>query len=206
MSNEKNQTGATLDGADEQEGDEQKDFAAESSTTPILNPEEPIENWMARNKGLWVYTPHVSEVMLKLGVTIVRELQEYIFVEDLMEKGVKKVDACKLLNLVGGVRYRPRSPDMAVSANASVRTQQSSGSNEAGSGAARTLSQVREAEGHGENTMPRGSYLEILNRGRYREAWTQEQRSPLCVQRLRLVGVGVPPVNPPSKQSEEDNS
>ena len=91
------------------------------------------------------------------------------------------------------------SPDVAVSTNASVRVEQSSGSREAGRGAARTISQVREAEGHGTKEMPRGSYREILNKGRYREAWTLEQRSPLCVQRLQLVGVGMPPVNPPKK-------
>ena len=154
---------------------------------------------MARNQHLWVYTLHVSEVMIKLGVTNVKELQEYIFVEDLVEKGVNKVTACKILKLVGGVRYRPMSPDVAVSTNASVRVEQSSGSREAGRDAARTISQAREAEGHGAKEMPRGSYREILNRGRYREAWTLEQRSPLCVQKLQLVGMGVPPVNPPKK-------
>ena len=190
---------ATLDGAEEQGDDVQKDSVAESTTVPFLDPKEPIESWMARNKELWVYTPHVRQVMFALGVTKVRELQEYIYVEDLMEKGVKKVDACKLLNLVGGVRYRPRSPEVAVSTNASVRVEQSSGSREAGRGTARTISQVREAEGHGAKEMPRGSYREIFDKGRYRDAWTLEQRSPLCVQRLQLVGVGMPPVNPPNK-------
>ena len=186
----------TLDGA---ERDVQKDSVAESTAIPLLDPEEPIQNWMARNQHLWVYTPHVSEVMIKLGVTNVKELQEYIFVEDLVEKGVNKVTACKILKLVGGVRYRPLSPDVAVSTNASVRVEQSAGSREAGRGAARTISQVREAEGHGTKEMPRGSYREILNKGRYREAWTLEQRSPLCVQRVQLVGVGMPPVNLPKK-------
>ena len=82
----------TLDGA---EGDVQKDSVAESTAVPLLDPEEPIQNWTARNQHLWVYTPHVSEVMTKLGVTNVKELQEYIFVEDLVEKGVNKVTACK---------------------------------------------------------------------------------------------------------------
>ena len=82
----------------------------------------------------------------------VSDLQEFIYVEDLIEKGVRKVDACKLLKLVGGVRYRPMEPDKAVSANADARVQQSSGSGEA-----RTLSQVREADGRGEVNMPRGS-------------------------------------------------
>ena len=77
----------TLDGA---EGDVQKDSVAESTTVRLQNPEEPIENWMARNQHLWVYTPHVSDVMIKLGVTNVKELQEYIFVEDLVEKGVNR--------------------------------------------------------------------------------------------------------------------
>ena len=187
VSEKKDGAEVTLDGAEELEADEQKDSVAESITVPLLNPEEPIEHWMARNK------------MLKLGVTKVRELQDYIFVEDLVEKRVKKVDACKLLSLVGGVRYRPMSPEVAVSTNASVRVEQSSGSREAGRGTARTISPVREAEGHGGKEMPRGSYREIQNRGRYREAWTLEQRSPLCVQRLQLVGVGMPPVNPPKR-------
>ena len=188
--------GDTLDGAD---GDVQKDSVAESTTVRLQNPEEPIENWMARNKHLWVYTPHVSDVMIKLGVTNVRELQEYIFVEDLVEKGVNKVTACKILQLVGGVHYRPMSPDVAVSTNASVRMEQSSGSREAGRGGVRTISQVREAEGPGTKEMPRGSYREIFDTGKYRDAWTLAQRSPLRVQRLRLVGVGMPPVNPPTK-------
>ena len=81
---------ATLDGAEEQEDDAQKDSVAESTAVPFLDPKEPIETWMARNKELWVYTPHVREVMFALGVTMVRELQEYIYVEDLMEKGVKR--------------------------------------------------------------------------------------------------------------------
>ena len=186
----------TLDGTD---GDVQKDSVAESTTVRLQNPEEPIENWMARNQHLWVYTPHVSEVMIKLGVTTVQELQEYIFVEDLVEKGVSKVTACKILQLVGGVHYRPMSPGMAVSTNASVRVQQSSGSREAGRGGVRTISQVREAEGPGTKEMPRGSYREIFDTGKYHDSWTLAQRSPLCVQKLRLVGVGMPPVNPPTK-------
>ena len=64
----------TLDGTD---GDVQKDSVAESTTVRLQNPEEPIENWMARNQHLWVYTPHVSDMMIKLGVTNVQELQEY---------------------------------------------------------------------------------------------------------------------------------
>ena len=68
VSNDKNRTDVTLDGAEEQDEDEQKDSVAESSTTPSLSPDEAFESWMARNKGLWVYTPQVSEVMLKLGV------------------------------------------------------------------------------------------------------------------------------------------
>ena len=119
----------TLDGA---EGDVQKDSVAESTAVRLQNPEEPIESWMARNQHLWVYTHHVSDVMIKLGVTNVKELQEYIFVEDLVEKGVNKVTACKILELVGGVCYRPMSPDVAVSTNASVRMERSSGSREAG--------------------------------------------------------------------------
>ena len=90
------------------------------------------------------------------------------------------------------------SPEVAASTNASVRVEQSSGNRKTGGGAARTISQVREAESHGGAEMPRGSYREILDKGRY-EAWTLEQRSPLCVQRLQLVGVGMPPVNPPKK-------
>ena len=116
-----------------------------------------------------------------------------------MEKGVSKVTACKILQLVGGVHYRPMSPGMAVSTNASVRVQQSSGSREAGRGGVRTISQVREAEGPGTKEMPRGSYREIFDTGKYRDSWTLAQRSPLCVQKLRLAGVGMPPVNPPTK-------
>ena len=183
-----------VDTLDEAEEDVQKDSVAESTTVLLQDPEELIEHWMARNQPLWVYTPHVSEVMIKLGVTNVKELQEYIFVEDLVDKGVNKVTACKILELVGGVRYRPMSPDVAISTNASVRLQQSSGSREAGRDAARTISQVPKPEGHGAREMPRGSYREILNRGRYPEAWTLEQRSPLCVQKLQLVGMGMPPV------------
>ena len=63
----------------------------------------------------------------------------------------------------------------------------------------RTISQVREAEGPGTKEMPRGSYREIFDKGKCRDAWTLAQRSPLCVQRLQLVGVGMPPVNPPKK-------
>ena len=198
MTNVSKKTGEvdTLDGTD---GDVQKDSVAETTTVRLQNPEEPIENWMARNQHLWVYTPHISEVMIKLGVTTVQELQEYIFVEDLMEKGVNKVTACKILQLVGGVHYRPMSPGMAVSTNASVRVQQSSGSRDAGRGGVRTISQVREAEGPGTKEMPRGSYREIFDTGKYHDAWTLAQRSPLCVQKLRLVGVGMPPVNPPTK-------
>ena len=188
--------GDTLDGTD---GEVQKDSVAESTAVRLQGPEEPIEHWMARNNHLWVYTPHVSDVMIKLGVTNVKELQEYIFVEDLVEKGVNKVTACKILQLVGGVQYRPMSPDVAVSTNASVRMEQSSGSREAGRDGVRTISQVREAEGPGTKEMPRGSYREIFDTGKYRDAWTLAQRSPLCVQRLRLVGVGMPPVNPPTK-------
>ena len=188
--------GDTLDGA---EGDVQKDSVAESTAVRLQNTKEPIENWMARNQHLWVYTPHVREVMIMLGVTTVDELQEYIFVEDLVDRGVNKVTACRILDLVGGVRYRPGAPDMAVPSNASVRLQQSSGSREAGRGAVRTISQVREAEGPGTKEMPRGSYREIFDKGKYRDAWTLAQRSPLCVQRLQLVGVGMPPVNPPKK-------
>ena len=76
MSDDKQATDTTLDGAEKQDGDERKDSIAESSKTPILSPDEPIQSWMARNKGLWVYTPHVSEAMTKLGVTKVRELQK----------------------------------------------------------------------------------------------------------------------------------
>ena len=188
--------GDTLDGTD---GEVQKDSVAESTAVRPQDPEEPIEHWMARNNHLWVYTPHVSDVMIKLGVTNVKELQEYIFVEDLVEKGVNKVTACKILQLVGGVQYRPMSPDVAVSTNASVRMEQSSGSREAGRDGVRTISQVREAEGPGTKEMPRGSYREIFDTGKYRDAWTLAQRSPLRVQRLRLVGVGMPPVNPPTK-------
>ena len=188
--------GDTLDGTD---GEVQKDSVVESTAVRLQDPEEPIEHWMARNNHLWVYTPHVSDVMIKLGVTNVKELQEYIFVEDLVEKGVNKVTACKILQLVGGVQYRPMSPDVAVSTNASVRMEQSSGSREAGRDGVRTISQVREAEGPGTKEMPRGSYREIFDTGKYRDAWTLAQRSPLCVQRLRLVGVGMPPVNPPTK-------
>ena len=198
MTNVSKKTGEvdTLDGTD---GDVQKDSVAETTTVRLQNPGEPIENWMARNQHLWVYTPHISEVMIKLGVTTVQELQEYIFVEDLMEKGVNKVTACKILQLVGGVHYRPMSPGMAVSTNAAVRVQQSSGSRDAGRGGVRTISQVREAEGPGTKEMPRGSYREIFDTGKYHDAWTLAQRSPLCVQKLRLVGVGMPPVNPPTK-------
>ena len=191
--------GGVIGTLDEADDDVQKDSVAESTTVPLPDPGEPIEHWTARNQHLWVFTPHVSEVMITLGVTNVKELKEYIFVEDLVEKGINKVTACKILNLVGGVRYRPMSPDVAVSTNASVRVEHSSGSREAGRDAGRTISQVREAEGHGTKEMPRGSYKEILNRGRYREAWTLEQRSPLCVQKLQLVGMGMPPVNPPKK-------
>ena len=95
---------------DEAEDDEQKNSVAESTGTRLQNPEEPIENWMARNEHLWVYTPHVSEVMITLGVTNVSDLQESIFVEDLVDKGINKVTACKILQLVGGVRYRPGGP------------------------------------------------------------------------------------------------
>ena len=88
---------------------------AESTGIRLQNPEEPIENWMARNKHLWVYTPHVSEVMITLGVTNVSDLQEFIFVEDLVDKGINKVTACKILQLVGGVRYRPGGPGKSSS-------------------------------------------------------------------------------------------
>ena len=54
---------------DEEEADEQKNSVAASTSTQLHNPEEPIENWMARNQHLWVYTPHVGEVMITLGVT-----------------------------------------------------------------------------------------------------------------------------------------
>ena len=186
----------TLDGA---EDDVQKNSVAESTDALLQNPDEPIENWMARNKHLWVYTPHVSEVMITLGVTSVSDLQEYIFVEDLVDEGINKVTACKILKLVGGVRYRPGAPEKAVPSDASVRLQQSSGSNEAGREAVRTLSQVREAEGSGTKAMPRGSYRALFDKGEYRDTWTLAQRSPLCVQKLQLVGVGMPPVNPPKK-------
>ena len=73
------------------------------------------------------------------------------------------------------------------------------GSREAGRDVVRTISQVREAEGPGTKEMPRGSYREIFDKGKYRDAWALAQRSPLCVQRLQLVGVGMPPVNPPKK-------
>ena len=195
VSDDKQGTDATLDGAEKQDGDEQKDSVAESSKTPILSPDEPIQSWMARNQGLWVCTPHVGEALTKLGVTKARDLQKYINVEDLLEKRVSKVDACKLLELVGGDQYRPMAPDKAVAASADVHAQQSSG-NEAGS-EARTVSQVREAESRGDVEMPRGSYLEILNRGRVCEAWTLEQRSPLCVQEAAIGGswnaIGEPP-------------
>ena len=185
---------------DEAEADEQKNSVAESTGTRPQNPEEPIENWMARNEHLWVYTPHVSEVMITLGVTNVSDLQEFIFVEDLVDKGINKVTACKILQLVGGVRYRPGGPEKAVPSDASVRVQQSSGSKGTGREAARTLTQVREAEGSGAKTMPRGSYRELFDKVRCRDAWTLAQRSPLCVQKLQLVGVGMPPVNPPTKK------
>ena len=185
---------------DEAEADEQKNSVAESTGTRLQNPEEPIENWMARNEHLWVYTPHVSEVMITLGVTNVSDLQEFIFVEDLVDKGINKVTACKILQLVGGVRYRPGGPEKAVPSDASVRVQQSSGSKGTGREAVRTLTQVREAEGSGAKTMPRGSYRELFDKVRYRDAWTLAQRSPLCVQKLQLVGVGMPPVNPPTKK------
>ena len=112
---------------DEAEDDEQKNSVAESTGALLQNPVEPIENWMARNEHLWVYTPHVSEVMITLGVNNVSDLQEFIFVEDLVEKGINKVTACKILQLVGGVRYRPEGPEKAVPSDASVRVQQSSG-------------------------------------------------------------------------------
>ena len=112
---------------DEEEADEQKNSVAASTSTQLHNPEEPIENWMARNEHLWVYTPHVSEVMITLGVTNVSDLQEFIFVEDLVDKGINKVTACKILQLVGEVRYRPGGPEKAVPSDASVRVQQSSG-------------------------------------------------------------------------------
>ena len=185
---------------DEAEADEQKNSVAESTGTRLQNPEEPIENWMARNEHLWVYTPHVSEVMITLGVTNVSDLQEFIFVEDLVDKGINKVTACKILQLVGGVRYRPGGPEKAVPSDASVRVQQSSGSKGTGREAVRTLTQVREAEGSGAKTMPRGSYRELFDKVRYRDAWTLAERSPLCVQKLQLVGVGMPPVNPPTKK------
>ena len=185
---------------DEAEADEQKNSVAESTGTRLQNPEEPIENWMARNQHLWVYTPHVSEVMITLGVTNVSDLQEFIFVEDLVDKGINKVTACKILQLVGDVRYRPGGPEKAVPSDASVRVQQSSGSKGTGRAAVRTLTQVREAEDSGAKTMPRGSYRELFDKVRYRDAWTLAQRSPLCVQKLQLVGVGMPPVNPPTKK------
>ena len=185
---------------DEEEADEQKNSVAASTSTQLHNPEEPIENWMARNEHLWVYTPHVSEVMMTLGVTNVSDLQEFIFVEDLVDKGINKVTACKILQLVGEVRYRPGGPEKAVPSAASVRVQQSSGNKGTGRAAARTLTQVREAEGSGAKTMPRGSYRELFDKVKYRDAWTLAQRSPLCVQKLKLVGVGMPPVNPPTKK------
>ena len=185
---------------DEEEADEQKNSVAASTSTQLHNPEEPIENWMARNQHLWVYTPHVSEVMISLGVTNVSDLQEFIFVEDLVDKGINKVTACKILQLVGEVRYRPGGPEKAVPSDASVRVQQSSGNKGTGRAAVRTLTQVREAEDSGAKTMPRGSYRELFDKVRYRDAWTLAQRSPLCVQKLQLVGVGMPPVNPPTKK------
>ena len=185
---------------DEEEADEQKNSVAASTSTQLHNPEEPIENWMARNQHLWVYTPHVSEVMITLGVTNVSDLQEFIFVEDLVDKGINKVTACKILQLVGEVRYRPGGPEKAVPSDASVRVQQSSGNKGTGRAAVRTLTQVREAEDSGAKTMPRGSYRELFDKVKYRDAWTLAQRSPLCVQKLKLVGVGMPPVNPPTKK------
>ena len=184
---------------DEAEADEQKNSVAASTGTRLQNPEEPIENWMARNEHLWVYTPHVSEVMITLGVTNA-DLQEFIFVEDLVDKGINKVTACKILQLVGDVRYRPGGPEKAVPSDASVRVQQSSGNKGTGRATVRTLTQVREAEDSGAKTMPRGSYRELFDKVRYRDGWTLAQRSPLCVQKLRLVGVGMPPVNPPTKK------
>ena len=185
---------------DEVEADEQKNSVAASTSTQLHNPEEPIENWMARNAHLWVYTPHVSEVMITLGVTNVSDLQEFIFVEDLVDKGINKVTACKILQLVGEVRYRPGGPEKAVPSDASVRVQQSSGNKGTGRAAVRTLTQVREAEDSGAKTMPRVPYRELFDKVRYRDGWTLAQRSPLCVQKLRLVGVGMPPVNPPTKK------
>ena len=185
---------------DEAEAEEQKNSVAASTGTQLQNPEEPIENWMARNAHLWVYTPHVSEVMITLGVTNVSDLHEFIFVEDLVDKGINKVTACKILQLVGEVRYRPGGPEKAVPSDASVRVQQSSGNKGTGRAAVRTLTQVREAEDSGAKTMPRGSYRELFDKVRYRDGWTLAQRSPLCVQKLRLVGVGMPPVNPPTKK------
>ena len=142
----------TLDGA---EGDVQKDSVAESTTVRLQNPEEPIEQWMARNQHLWVYTPHVSDVMIKLGVTNVKELQ------------VNKVTACKILELVGGVCYRPMSPDVAVSTNASVRMERSSGSREAGRDVVRTSVKLRCCEGPIERFSTKASTVTLgrLRRG-----------------------------------------
>ena len=103
-----------LDGAKKLEADVQKDSVAGSSTVPTLDPDEPIENWLARGHELWFYTPRIREVMFELAVSKVGELQKFIYVEDLVEKGVKLVHACKLLEAVGGVKYRPMSPDGCV--------------------------------------------------------------------------------------------
>ena len=69
--------------------------------------------------------------------------------------------------------------------------------NGSGTSQARTLTEVREAQPDGMVQMPRGPYREVLGRGRFRDVWTLEQRAPLCVQKLRLVGIGVPPPEVP---------
>ena len=199
VSKEKEENDSPLDGAKKLEADVQKDSVAGSSTVQTLDPDEPIENWLARGKELWLYTPRIREAMFELAVSKVGELQQFVYVEDLVEKGVKLVHACKLLDAVGGVKYRPMSPEPAATTNATMRVEQSSGSQGAGNGTTRTIADVRKVEDPGGIEMPRGSYRDILFRGRYREAWSLEQRSPLCVQTLQLVGVGMPPVDPPKK-------
>ena len=180
------------------------------------------------------------KAMAALGVSKVGELQKFIYVEDLLENGLKKVQACKLLDTVGGVKYRPMSPEPAASSNASVREEKASGSQGtqagpqrdqgagngpqrdqgaengstttqgagngstraqgAGSGGTRTIADVRITDDPGGQDMPRGTYRDILLQGRCRGVWSLAQRAPLCVQTLQLVGIGMPPVEPPTKK------
>ena len=81
--NVSNQTAAAADtnqGAADQAADVQADTMGTTAAAPILDVDEPIESWMARQQ-LWVYTPTMSEVMISLGVTRVTHLVQYVYLK-----------------------------------------------------------------------------------------------------------------------------